>query len=156
MKNIVIEGISKLYFRNFSGAAVKFNPVGRRNFCIFLEPQIAENLINDGWNVRTLNPKQEGDEPQPYLQVTVMFGKIPPKIVLVTSKKKTTLDEATVNILDYAEISNVDLIIRPYNWEAQGKSGIKAYVKSMYVTIVEDEFASKYDDIPDSAIDNID
>lgn len=152
--NIVIEN-ARIGFRNFSGNAGKFNPAGRRNFCVFLENDLGKVLESDGWNVRWLQPKDDSDELTPYLQVAVSYDNIPPKIVLVTSKGKTILDDNSVNILDWAEISSVDLIIRPYNWEVSGKGGVKAYVKSMYVTIVEDEFESKYYDVPDSAINTI-
>lgn len=152
--NIIVENAS-IGFRNFSGKEGKFNPAGRRNFCTFLEPELGKTLEADGWNVRWLDPREEGDEPRPYLQVAVNYENIPPKIVLISSKGKTLLDDSSVSLLDWAEIDMVDLIIRPYNWEVSGKSGVKAYVKSMYVTIVEDEFESKYFDTPDSAIGSI-
>lgn len=148
--NIRIEG-ARIGFRNFSGEEGRFNPKGRRNFCVFLEEDIAKDMEKEGWNVKWLQPREEGDEPQAYLQVKVVFGKIPPKIVLVTMRGKTRLDEDTVNILDWAEIQNVDLVIRPYNWEVNGNIGVSAYIKTMYVTLREDEFESKYYDVPDSA-----
>lgn len=148
--NIRIEG-ARIGFRNFSGEEGRFNPKGRRNFCVFLEEDIAKDMKKEGWNVKWLEPREEGDDPQAYLQVKVVFGKIPPKIVLVTGRGKTRLDEDTVNILDWAEIQNVDLIIRPYNWEVNGDTGVSAYIKTMYVTLREDEFESKYYDVPDSA-----
>ena len=147
---IRIEG-ARIGFRNFSGEEGRFNPKGRRNFCVFLEEDIAKDMEKEGWNVKWLEPREEGDESQAYLQVKVVFGKIPPKIVLVTGRGKTRLDEDTVNILDWAEIQNVDLIIRPYNWEVNGSTGVSAYIKTMYVTLKEDEFESKYYDVPDSA-----
>lgn len=148
--NIRIEG-ARIGFRNFSGEEGRFNPKGRRNFCVFLEEDIAKDMEKEGWNVKWLQPREEGDEPQAYLQVKVVFGKIPPKIVLVTMRGKTRLDEDTVNILDWAEIQNVDLVIHPYNWEVNGNTGVSAYIKTMYVTLREDEFESKYYDVPDSA-----
>jgi len=153
-KNIIIEN-ARIGFRNFSGKEGKYNPAGRRNFCVFLDSKIAEELIGDGWNIRYLEPRDPDDDKQAYLQVAVNFSNIPPKIIVITSKNKTTLEESTVNMLDWAEIENVDLIIRPYNWDVNGKSGVKAYIKSMYVTLVEDEFEKKYRDVPDAAISSL-
>jgi hypothetical protein len=158
--NIMIEN-AKIGFRNFSGAAGKFNTEGRRNFCVFLETETARNLQEDGWNIRWLEPRDGEDDPKPYLQVSVRFEnelsrqKMNPKIVLISQHGKTVLNESTVNILDWAEIDTVDLIIRPYNWNVSGKEGVKGYLKSMYATIVEDELESKYYDVPDKATDTI-
>ena len=152
--NISIEN-AQIGFRNFSGLEGDFNPAGRRNFCVFLETDLAKTLEEDGWNVRWLEPLEDGDKPQAYLQVAVQFGKFPPQIVLITSKGKTTLDEKSINLLDTAELENVDLIIRPYNWTVNKKNGVKAYLKNLYVTLHENEFEKKYKDVPDSAISSL-
>lgn len=157
--NIVLEGV-RIGFRNFEGKAGKFNNAGNRNFCVFIDDlDLAKKLEEDGWNIRYLPPREEGDSPTAYLQVKVRFDPIPPKIILVSSRGKKTLDESNVNILDWAEIKNVDIIIRPYNWHTMGGSGIAAYVQTMYVTIVEDAIEAKYADlpfIPDSAQNTMD
>ena len=120
------------------------------NCVIIDDEELAQKLMADGWNIRTMiNSRNPDGDPVFYLQVAVKFENIPPKIVMITKRKKTELDDESISCLDYAEIKNVDLTIRPYNWVMQEgtkneKSGVKAYLRSMYVTIEEDEFAAKY------------
>lgn len=152
---------ARILFRNFSGKPSQFNAEGNRNFCVIIDDnRLAERLVADGWNIRYLQPRDPDDEVRAYLQVKVGFPKEgsnarPPKIVLVTSNGNTILTEDTVSMLDWAEISNVDMIIRPYNWEVRGNHGVKAYLKSIYVTIVEDELEKKYSAMESSALDSV-
>lgn len=149
----------KIIFRNFSGRETPMNREGDRNFCVLLDPKDAKNLKAEGWNVKELAAREEGDDPQPYLQVRVMFGRRPPKVVLVASTGKTSLDESTVGTLDWVEIQKADLTIRPYNWSVNGNVGIKAYLKSLYITMEEDPLELEYLDAPgrpDSVKDSYD
>lgn len=148
MNNLAIEH-ARLMFKNFAGKESRYNPAGRRNFCVVIEdPKVVEDMKRDGWNVKTIEPKEGYSDPLSYLSVSVNFDNIPPKIFLINTRKrtKTPLTEETVNVLDYADISNVDLIVTPYQWSVGDKKGVKGYLKTMYVTLEEDEFASKYED----------
>lgn len=139
--------------RNFSGSPDEYNPDGGvRSFCVSLSegnvryggrPIDIQEVVNDGWNVKVLAPREEGDSPINFIRVRVKFGRRPPKIVQISGRSKVELDEESVNNLDTADIESVDLSIRPFNYKP-GK--VSAYLEAMYVTIKEDAFAYKYRD----------
>lgn len=156
IRDIISIENAKIGFRNFGGEAGKYNPPGRRNFCVFFDTETGKVLENDGWNIRWAKPRNEDDEPTPFLQVTVSYTnpRLLPEVMLITSRGKTLLDEDSVEILDRAEILNVDLKIRPYNWDVNNKQGVKAYLSKMFVTIDEDNLEKKYYDVPTAPLNN--
>ena len=152
--NLTLEEVEILpgKFRNFSGEKDEYNPKGMSQFNIRLDEETADKLLEEGWNVKQLDPREDGDVPIPYLPCTINFSNIPPTIYMLTGKnnKKTRLTEETIGLLDAVEIDYADVILNPYHWEIKTKngvdSGIKAYVKTMYVKVVEDVLARKYSD----------
>lgn len=150
----------RILFRNFSGLEGKYNNKGNRNFCVTLTDEEAEAMERDGWNVKWLLPREEGDAAQAYLKVRVKFPDPdskarPPRVIMITSRGKTPLDESMVSILDWAEITNVDLIFRAWQYDIGGRQGLSAYLNAIYVTIREDELEKKYADVPDSAASSL-
>lgn len=154
--NKIIMENARLIFRNFEGREGDYNRKGDRNFGLVIDDkELVEQLIEDGWNIKSFVPKNNDDyddEPETvyWLPVSVRYDNVPPKVVLVTRRKKTKLDEDNINTIDYANIEKVDLTVTPYEWTVNGKSGIKAYLQTMYVKIIEDEFADKYADLEEA------
>lgn len=142
---VLMEGV-RIVFRNFAGKEGQYNREGDRNFAVLLDDGVANAMAEDGWNIKWLKPREDAEDeaPQAYLQVSVNFKGRPPRIVMVTSRGRTNLDETTVDMLDWADIKNVDLIVRPYEWNVNGKTGVKAYLQSLFVTIEEDALEQKY------------
>src|SRR5213592_3141902 len=128
-KNITMENV-RIVFRNFQGKEGMYNREGERNFAVLLDdPKLVKMLEKDGWNVKYLRAREEGDDEQPYLQVSVNFNGRPPTIVMISSRGRTQLGEPECEVLDWVDIRTCDLIVRPYEWVVSGKSGIKAYLK---------------------------
>lgn len=136
---------AKIKYRNFSGKEKNFNPAGRRNFCLIIDEETAAKMTEDGFKVKVTPPRNEGDEPEYYIQVKVNYDNNPPQIYMIANGKKTLLTEKTVGSLDYAEIERIDLKISPYRYDFNGRTGITAYCDKMYVTIQPDPIDARYD-----------
>lgn len=147
VNNINIEG-AMIIWKNFSGERDKFNP-GKRGFSVVIDDTVmADELRQEGWNVKD-RPLQEGadDSEQEWtLPVKLNMNRYT-QVWLIVGNHKTLLDEDTVSQLDVVDIVSCDISIRPYEWEMNGRTGITAYVDSMYVTIRENKFAEKYADL---------
>ena len=135
---------TRIIYRNFRGEGNKFNREGDRNFAMIIPTQdLADELISRGWNVRIKDPREEGEEPFMYLPIKVKFNDHGPQIYLVTGDRTNRLDEDVVSMLDDIDIRSVDLDIRPYDWEVNGKTGRTAYLQAMEVIQEIDRFAAR-------------
>lgn len=147
VKPVSLENV-RIGFRNFEGREGMYNKKGERSFAVFLDHELAQVMSDDGWNVKFPKESQsvdpDEDTRQPYIQVSVGFEFYPPNVFLISNGVPTKIGEEAVAMLDWAEIENVDLVLRPYEWSVNRNSGIKAYLKSGYFTIVADKFAQKY------------
>ena len=136
---------ARIIYRNFSGAPSKFNREGDKNFALVIDDEdICDALVNDGWNVKIKPPREEGDNPFMFLPIKIKFNDRGPRVYLKTGRKINNLDEETVSILDNVDILSVDLDIRPYDWEVNGKEGRTAYLQSMKVEQEIDRFAERF------------
>lgn len=135
---------AELYFRNFTGAESPFNTAGDKNFGVFLEDKLAKQMLKDGWNVKYTNPREEGDEARPFISIKVKYKIRPPRVTMITSTARTALDESSIGVLDWADILTCDIIVVSSYWEMGGKSGIAAYLQTMFVTVQEDALEEKY------------
>lgn len=136
---------ARIVFRNFSGLQSKYNREGDRNFAVVIPTQeMADALIEEGWNVKIKPPREIDDGTFIFLPVKIKFNNRGPKIYLKTGSNVNCLSEDTVDCLDNIDIESVDLDIRPYDWDVNGKTGRAAYLQAMSVTQQVDRFADRY------------
>ena len=136
--NIVVED-AEIEYPSFSGIETPNNREGRRVFNLVIrDPEQAQILAVDGWNVKHHDPKDGDQDEYDYLPVAIRFDKYPPNIYLVKddNPEPILLTEDGVSLLpEYVRAYiNIDVEISPSFWgPINGKSGIKAYVKNMVV-----------------------
>lgn len=135
----------RIVYRNFSGAGSKFNREGDRNFSVVIDDQnIADQLIAEGWNIKVRPPRDEDEMPFMHLPVKIKFNDRGPIVYLQSGDNLVRLEEDMVSCLDNVDIIGVDLDVRPYDWEVNGKTGRTAYLHSIRVVQEVDRFAADY------------
>lgn len=136
---------ARIIYRNFAGVGGKYNREGDRNFAVVIpDEELADELVEKGWNVKIKPARDEGDIPFMYLPVKVKFNDRGPAVYLQTGNKCNKLDEASIDCLDNVDIMGVDLDIRPYDWVVNGKEGRTAYLQSIKVVQEIDRFAAQF------------
>ena len=142
---------ARIIYRNFEGRGDKFNREGDRNFAVIIPSQeICDQLIEAGWNVKIKPPREDGDDPFMFLPVKIRFNARGPAAYVRSGDKITRLNEETIGMLDEIDIQSVDMDLRPFDWEVNGRVGRSAYLQAIEVTQSFDRFAAKYaaEDLP--------
>ena len=138
---------ARIVYRNFAGVGSKFNREGDRNFAVVIPNQeIANELIEEGWAVKIKAPRDEFDEPFMFLPVKIKFNNRGPAAYVVSGNRPTRLNEDTIGMIDEIDILSVDLDLRPYDWEVNGKTGRTAYLQAINVVQNVDRFGARYAD----------
>lgn len=136
---------ARIIYRNFGGEASKYNREGDRNFAVIIPNQeICDQLTAEGWNVKIKPPRDEDDTPFMFLPVKIKFNNRGPNIYVQSAGNVKRLTKETVRMLDEIDIQSVDMDLRPYDWEVNGKEGRSAYLQAMNVIQNIDRFGAQY------------
>ena len=136
---------ARIIYRNFAGIGSKYNREGDRNFAVIIPNQeIADELIADGWAVKIKPPRDEDDSPFMYLPVKIKFNNRGPAAYIKSGNSVQRLNEDTIGMLDEIDIQSVDMDLRAYDWEVNGKTGRSAYLQAINVIQNIDRFGAQY------------
>ena len=140
----------KWAWSNFEGRVEAYNAEGKRSFTIVLPEDRVDELREQGWNVKEIEGREEGDPSEFHLKVQISFAKVPPRVYLIKSgNRKMRIDERDLSDINRATCNRVDVIIAPSRWadpNNPSRHGVSAYVKELYASVTESRFAEQYAD----------
>ena len=79
-----------------------------------------------------------------YLKVKIKFNARGQPAYVRSGDKVTRLNEETIKMLDEIDIASVDMDLRPYDWDVNGKQGRTAYLQAIDVEQNIDRFGARY------------
>lgn len=142
---------ARIIWPNFAGAEKGYDREGDRNFTlVFDNEELVDELIADGWNIKK-RPSDDPDEP-PFMTMKVklsytvrrdgsVFG---PKAYLWTNGVRNELDQDSIACLDHIDRGEINMDIRPHDWEYHGKTGRTARLNVIEVFQNVDRFQERY------------
>lgn len=137
---------ARITYKNFEGRPTDYNKAGDRNFALVIDdPEVAEELRDEGWNVKIKEARTPDEEPFMYLPVKIGFNEYGPNIYLYSGNHKRVLGPETIGCLDRARLTRVDLDIRPYDWSRPGASGRSAWLRGLRAEQELDRFSAGYE-----------
>lgn len=156
MNRISLTGV-ELRKRNFRGEVMDYNERGNKQCLVVLGIEQAHQLGFDSltdmynalkadqWAIKRFNVTDENDDPDCFMSVNaVFFDNERSNIYMKTAgSKPKLLNETTIARIDRAEIDNVDIIITKHHYNSHGREGYNNRIKSMEVTIVEDDICAR-------------
>ena len=103
---------------NFSGdpEADRFKDP-RRKFTIQIPNEVADELRNMGWNVKTTIPENEDQEPISSLKV--MIDEDRSDVWVIMGEEREKLTKETMGLLDRSRIDNLDMEIRAWEYNPE-------------------------------------
>ena len=136
---------ARIIYRNFAGVGSKFNREGDRNFAVIIPNEdIKDELVEAGWNVKIKPPREDYEDPFMFLPVKIKFNSRGPAAYVRSGSGVTRLNEDTIDMLDEIDIASVDMDLRPFDWEVNGKTGRSAYLEAISVTQNIDRFGARF------------
>lgn len=134
-----------IIFKNFEGRGDTFNREGDRNFSLRLrDPDTVDELLELGWKVKIKDGREDDEGPFMRLPIKVKFTEYGPNVYLWTGNRRNELDEESIRTLDQIEIDHVNMDIRPYDWNINGRTGRTAYLQTIEVFQRVNRFDERY------------
>lgn len=153
--NVVVKNAC-IMFTNFAGEKDRFN-MGKPQFNLVLTEEAARDLQADGWNVRIMPAREEGESPTYMTNINVAFssdGRRNPTIKLYSSldgkRVCRRLSAETIGVLDDIRLERINLRIGSFNYDGD-KYTMKGYLHELQAvqkaeqTSFDDDYADYQD-----------
>lgn len=167
-KTIAIDNTRFIFQTNFAGDSTKdrFGDSRRKCNIIIPDPEQVRDLMKAGFTVRETRPRPDDDpaefQPEYFVPAIVKYRnrngmpvKYPPKVYLVDDEgQPALLNEDTIALLDDVRVSNVNVILNPYEYDP-ANHGMSLYIRTMYVeqNMDDDPYAALYRRLREEAVE---